>query len=124
VVETFLKAQSLAGSFGADIGCGNGKYIGVADPAICPDLFYFGCDRSRSLVSIAHGLHPHANLACADILSLPYRSASFDFVLSIAVIHHLNSEDRRLQALSEMTRIARPGARILVFVWALEQKVP
>jgi tRNA (uracil-5-)-methyltransferase TRM9 len=38
-VESFLKGLP-AGSVGFDVGCGNGKYMGVN-----PTLFIVGCDR-------------------------------------------------------------------------------
>jgi ubiquinone/menaquinone biosynthesis C-methylase UbiE len=44
-----------------------------------------------------------------DTLRLPYRSDAFDVVLSIAVLHHLSTKERRLQALSELLRITKPG---------------
>lgn len=42
--------------------------------------------------------------------------------MSIAVLHHISSRDRRLQLLSELTRIVRPGGVILVCAWAIEQE--
>ncbi|KAJ1552993.1 tRNA methyltransferase, has a role in tRNA modification, partial [Cladochytrium tenue] len=44
-----------------------------------------------------------------------------DFVLSIAVLHHLATPARRAAAVAELLRILRPGGSLLVFVWALEQ---
>lgn len=49
------------------------------------------------------------------------RSDSFDAVISIAVIHHFSTEKRRLMAIAEMARILRPGGKIMIYVWALEQ---
>ncbi|KAJ1339249.1 hypothetical protein BSLG_006386 [Batrachochytrium salamandrivorans] len=57
----------------------------------------------------------------ADNLSLPYRSDVFDFAISIAVIHHFSTPERRKQAIIELLRILKPGGRVLIFVWALEQ---
>lgn len=51
----------------------------------------------------------------------PFRSGIFDFTLSIAVIHHLRTPARRLQAIQEMLRVMRPGAVGLIFVWAFEE---
>jgi SAM-dependent methyltransferase len=44
-----------------------------------------------------------------------------DFTISIAVLHHLSTNERRLQGMRELLRITRPGGRVLVFVWAMEQ---
>jgi tRNA (uracil-5-)-methyltransferase TRM9 len=57
----------------------------------------------------------------------------FDFVISIAVIHHLASPSRRVRAIEELLQLLRdPPASIpedtnniakgLIYVWALEQK--
>ncbi len=45
-----------------------------------------------------------------------------DGVLSIAVLHHISSEERRMGLLSEMAKIMKPGAKGLVTVWASEQE--
>jgi tRNA (uracil-5-)-methyltransferase TRM9 len=58
----------------------------------------------------------------ADGAQLPYRTNSFDVVISIAVVHHFSTEERRLQALKELLRVAKPGGKVLVCVWAHEQK--
>lgn len=63
---------------------------------------------------------PRRSLAQADILALPFHSSSFDAVMSIAVIHHLTTPARRIQALSELCRISRDGGVALVSAWARE----
>ena len=103
-----------AGSLLCDVGCGNGKNLGLA-----PHVFSIGCDRSSQLLGIARG-HGH-EVAQADALTLPYRSNMFDAVISIAVIHHLSTEARRLAALQELVRITAPQGKVLVYVWAVEQ---
>ncbi|KAF9093090.1 tRNA methyltransferase, has a role in tRNA modification [Mortierella sp. AD031] len=113
VVEEFLKTMP-AGYVGADVGCGNGKYIGVNDK-----LFMVGSDRSSNLISIC-GERGHEAMVC-DGLALPYRPQFFDFAISIAVIHHFISPERRVAAIEEILRIVRIGGRVLIFVWALEQ---
>ncbi|KAK5815754.1 S-adenosyl-L-methionine-dependent methyltransferase [Linnemannia elongata] len=113
VVEEFLKTMPV-GYVGADVGCGNGKYIGVNDK-----LFMVGSDRSSNLISICSE-RGHEAMVC-DGLALPYRSQFFDFAISIAVIHHFISPERRVAAIEEILRIVRVGGRVLIFVWALEQ---
>jgi ubiquinone/menaquinone biosynthesis C-methylase UbiE len=44
-----------------------------------------------------------------------------DGALSIAVIHHLSTFERRLSALHEMARVVRRGGRLMIYVWAYEQ---
>ena len=44
-----------------------------------------------------------------------------DAVISIAVIHHFSTKERRIKALSEIFRILKKGGYILIYVWAYEQ---
>lgn len=42
--------------------------------------------------------------------------------MSIAVIHHLSTPERRMKSISEMIRVLKPGGRCLIYVWAKDQK--
>ena len=57
-----------------------------------------------------------------DNLSLPYKDDSFDAVMSIAVIHHIATTERRVRAIRELARILRVGGRIIISVWSMEQR--
>ncbi|CAI7649047.1 unnamed protein product [Penicillium glandicola] len=121
IVERFLK--SLApGAVGLDVGCGNGKNLMVNR-----DVFIIASDRSENLARIALQHQPHSTVV-ADILELPHRDASFDFAISIAVVHHLSTPARRVQAVAEILRTVKHGSetqeggKILIYAWALEQK--
>lgn len=116
IVEAFLRGQA-AGSIGLDVGGGNGKYLRVNG-----DVFMVGSDRSTNLTAIAARQQPHGAVV-ADNLSLPHQRARFDFAISIAVVHHLSTAARRVQAVRAVLETLRPGAgRALLYVWALEQK--
>ncbi|GAD97327.1 conserved hypothetical protein [Paecilomyces variotii No. 5] len=121
VVERFLKEQT-PGSIGLDIGCGNGKYLTVN-----PDVFIVASDRSEALARIATKHEPHSTIL-ADILDLPHPYSRFDFAISIAVIHHLSTPERRVRAIAEILETLKPatdnskGGTALVYVWALEQR--
>jgi tRNA (uracil-5-)-methyltransferase TRM9 len=115
IIERFLK-DLPEGSVGLDIGCGNGKYLTVN-----PDIFILGSDRSSKLVAIASRHQPHSVLV-SDILDLPHPQAGFDFAISIAVVHHLSTTERRVEAIRSILEHLKPGAKALVFVWALEQE--
>ncbi|XP_078513159.1 tRNA (carboxymethyluridine(34)-5-O)-methyltransferase ALKBH8 isoform X2 [Lissotriton helveticus] len=110
----FLKGLPK-GSLVADIGCGNGKYLGLVK-----ELYMVGCDRSKNLVDICSEKNFEA-FVC-DALSVPLRSFLFDAVISIAVIHHFSTEERRLASISELVRLLKPGGKALIYVWAMEQE--
>ncbi|TKA22215.1 hypothetical protein B0A50_08327 [Salinomyces thailandicus] len=126
IIERFLQALS-PGSVGLDVGCGNGKYL-----AVNPNIYIVGSDRSTNLVHIARRHQPHTALV-ADILDLPHGNKTFDFAISIAVIHHLSTPERRREAITSVLRTLRTDGfkgegngegkgRALLYVWALEQE--
>lgn len=98
-----------------DVGCGNGKYLHGR-----PDIFKVGCDRSFGLTDVCHGRGFEVLLA--DCLRIPYKNDSLDAVISIAVIHHLSTIDRRKQSIEEIIRVLKPGGQCLIYVWAKDQK--
>ncbi|GBP50229.1 Probable tRNA methyltransferase 9B [Eumeta japonica] len=57
-----------------------------------------------------------------DNLCLPFRDESFDAVLSVAVIHHFATAERRARTLRELARVTRIGGRLLLTVWAMEHE--
>lgn len=63
-----------------------------------------------------------ADVAVADGMKLPYASQRFDAVLCIAVLHHITSPARRIEMLTELLRVLRPGGKALVTAWATEQE--
>ncbi|MCJ1403636.1 tRNA methyltransferase, has a role in tRNA modification [Xylographa trunciseda] len=129
IVEQFLRALP-DGSVGIDVGCGNGKYLGVN-----PGIFIVASDRSENLVKIA-SQNGQRSALIADSLSLPHRNSSLDFAICIAVVHHLSTALRRVEALRSILRTLRctsppscpspeftaDGGKALIYVWALEQR--
>ncbi|XP_077467622.1 tRNA (carboxymethyluridine(34)-5-O)-methyltransferase alkbh8 isoform X2 [Stigmatopora argus] len=99
----------------ADVGCGNGKYLGVN-----PAVISVGCDRSSALIQICTNRGFQAFVA--DALHVPLRTASCDACISIAVIHHFSTTERRLAAVKELVRLLKPGGHALIYVWAFEQE--
>ena len=126
-VTRFLQAQP-PGSVGLDVGCGNGKYLGAVDSSAA--LHMLASDRSAALARLARAAHHDrhrrgagsCDLLVADSLALPFRPAAADFAICVAVLHHLSTRPRRTGALAALLACVRPAGRVLVYVWALEQK--
>lgn len=78
-----------------------------------------GSDTCAQFVTIAR--EKQHEVCVSDNQRLPYRDGCFDAVISVGVIHHFASPKRRLRALQELARILRPGGRMLVYAWAVEQ---
>jgi len=62
------------------------------------------------------------NVLVCDNLYLPFREQSFDAVISVSVIHHFTTPSRRAKAIRELSRVLRPGGKVMIYVWAMEQK--
>lgn len=113
-VENFIKSLD-DGALLLDVGCGNGKYLGVNEKVV-----KFGCDRSESLLQICY--ERRFNVFKCDCLQLPFRDDTVDACISIAVVHHLATIERRTKAIREMIRVLVPGGRVLIYVWAKDQQ--
>lgn len=123
-VAEFLRSFQT-GSVLLDIGCGNGKYLQCNNNALT-----IGCDRSSGLINAClerakiineDGTNLPNAFRC-DCLHIPVRSQAVDACISIAVIHHLATAERRLAAIREMARLLRSGGRALIYVWAKDQR--
>lgn len=115
IVTKFLNEQPI-GSIGIDVGCGNGKYLNVN-----PNIFIIGSDRSDGLIKCAHEINGQYNVLVADGMCLPHRDNTFDFAISIAVVHHWSTRERRVQAINHILNKVKSGSQILIYCWALEQ---
>lgn len=111
-VENFLQGLDQT-SLVLDIGCGNGKYL-VSNP-----VTRIGTDRTQNLLEIC--ANRGFSVFRADCISLPIKNGVFDAAISIAVIHHFSTPDRRVKALSEILRVLAVGGKALIYVWAKEQ---
>ncbi|KAJ0085366.1 hypothetical protein Patl1_08462 [Pistacia atlantica] len=113
-VATFLNSLP-SGSLVLDAGCGNGKYFGLN-----PNCFFLGCDISPPLIKIC--VDRGHEVLVADAVNLPYRTGYGDAAISIAVLHHLSTENRRKKAIEELVRVVKKGGLVLITVWAVEQE--
>lgn len=113
-IEEFSKLF-LKGSLIADIGCGNGRNCKLRD-----DCIFHGYDNCEGFVNIC--LKQGITCKKSNILNIDCCDNNYDYTMCIAVIHHLSTEERRIQAIKELLRITKPGGEILIYVWAKEQK--
>ncbi|XP_063165873.1 probable tRNA methyltransferase 9B [Candoia aspera] len=113
-VRQFLLEQK-PGSLIADIGCGTGKYLDVNHL-----VYNLGCDYCGPLTEIARD--KGCEVMICDNLHLPFRDLCFNAIISVGVIHHFSTKQRRIQAIQEMVRVLVPGGQMMIYVWAMEQK--
>lgn len=110
-----------AGDLVLDVGCGHGRH---ARPLALTGHRVVGIDLSRRLLSIAKASAASSrelrtvDWVGGDATTLPFSEGTFDAVLSVAVVHHLPSNDDRIRGLEEMRRVLRPGGRAFISVWS------
>jgi tRNA (uracil-5-)-methyltransferase TRM9 len=97
-----------------DAGCGNGKNMMYRS-----DLVMKGIDFCPKFVNICEGRG--LDVTQANILTIPYADDTFDYVISTAVIHHLDSASRRMNAINECIRVCKPNGKVYITLWAFEQ---
>ncbi len=95
-----------------DIGCGAGAFLRlVADRGARP----YGLDASETLVELAGKRVPEADLRVGEMEALPYEDDTFDLVTGF---NSFFFADDIVAALREAGRVAKPGAAVVIQVWA------
>lgn len=102
----------------ADVGTGNGKYL-----AYRKDIIVIGNDMCDSLLNIIKNKDNEAQVLRADALHLPYKTSSFDALISIAVFHHVSTYEGRCRFIEEIINVLKPKGKALITVWAREQSI-
>lgn len=91
-----------------EAGCGIGMYASQIRRRYTPFVEAFDIEFERVKQAVEDT--PHALISAAEYL--PYRSDTFDTIISNEVIEHV-ADDR--MAAREMVRILKPGGRIVMF---------
>jgi 2-polyprenyl-3-methyl-5-hydroxy-6-metoxy-1,4-benzoquinol methylase/uncharacterized membrane protein YbhN (UPF0104 family) len=100
------------GRRGLDVGCGQGWYV-ARMRGLGFDVD--GIDASSAQVALARRNVTHSGAVReGSALQIPAADASYDFVYSINVLHHLASVGEQRAAFVELLRVLRPGG--LVFL--------
>lgn len=97
-----------------EVGCGNGKNMLYRN-----DLQVYGIDISDEQVLICK--EKELNVEKSNMTKLSFSDSEFDSILCIATYHHLDNNEERAQALSEMYRVLKKNGRVMICVWAMEQ---
>ncbi len=96
-----------------DMGCGLGRHsVCMAEEGfsvVATDISPRAVAATRRALS-AKGLE--ADVACADMTSIPFPDEHFDGVLSIGVLEH-GTRSTMEQAVAEVLRVLRPGGLLL-----------
>ncbi len=95
-----------------DLGCSTGYLLEDLRRAI-PDASLIGVDLVASGLRKAHEHVPDAKLLQADACALPLESSSLDAAVSANLLEHVPDDT---QALCEVFRVLKPGARAVIVV--------
>jgi SAM-dependent methyltransferase len=101
----------LRGSRLLDYGCGPGRWVPFFQRWDCQ---YSGVDLVEPMVTLARTPWPGADIRRLEGERIPYDAATFDVVVSIAVLHH-NGYPAQERILAELRRVLKPGGYLLLF---------
>lgn len=100
-----------------NLGCGHG-------PDFLPfksGFELYGVDFSSVMFELARKYAEKfdltLNLVLADVSRLPFSDESFDWAISVATYHHLESREARERAFTELRRVLKPGGEAFITVW-------
>jgi SAM-dependent methyltransferase len=107
-------AEPQPGETAIDIGCGTGRALPVLEAAIGPTGRVIGLDLTPGMLAEAckKGRKRHADLVLGDARRLPMAGAVADVLFAAGSIQHLPDP---LGGLMELARVARTGARLVLF---------
>lgn len=94
-----------------EIGCGNGKNMIYNEK-----LIMIGCDISEPFINICQ--EKGLNVFKSDQRKIEKPDSSFDYILSIAVLHHLEKANDRQIAIDEIVRLLKREGKAIVQVWS------
>jgi ubiquinone/menaquinone biosynthesis C-methylase UbiE len=106
-----------------DLACGTGT-LAIQVKQARPGASVQGLDGDPAILERARAKAEKAGAAVEFVeglsTELPYEADSFDVALSTLFFHHLADEDKRRSA-SELSRVLRPGGRVVVADWGRPQ---
>ena len=103
--------EPLAGKNLLDAGCGTGLVIRLAADR---GAVTSGLDASATLLEVARGRTPGADLRTGDIEALPYDDGAFDIVTAFNSIQYATDP---AAAVAELARVCGAGGRVAIGVW-------
>ncbi|MEV6345485.1 class I SAM-dependent methyltransferase [Actinoplanes sp. NPDC051851] len=108
------ESDLLTGGVAVDVGCGTGRALPALRDAVGPAGTVFGVDHTPQMLATARDRAREcgAMLLQADARHLPFAPGSVDAIFAAGLINHLPSA---ASGLRELARIARTGARLVLF---------
>jgi len=114
-------ARVGAGQKVLDVACGTGVLAGVASHCVGATGRVVGLDCNDGMLAVARRRAPQIEWRQGRAEALPFASDSFDAVMSQFGLMFF--DDRRA-AIREMSRVLRPGGRLVLAVWDTLENTP
>jgi ubiquinone/menaquinone biosynthesis C-methylase UbiE len=116
-VQEFLKTKK--GNI-LDLGCGTGRNLAKIQGTI------YAMDFSEKMLKHAKEYSKKnkikAEFVKASADSLPFKEDFFDSAIFIAVLHCIETKEKREKTLKELLRVLKPNSEALISVWDYNQK--
>jgi len=98
-----------------ELGCGNGKNIyDIKDQSIgvdiCPEFCKICRDKGINVIE-------------SNILNVDFPEESFDYILCIAVIHHIKEEADKIKLLNIIKKILKTNGKALITGWTTQESM-
>ena len=107
-----LDKMDITPSCTLDLPCGTGRFLNYAD---------HGCDASENMLKAAAERWEDKELICSDARNLPYEDATFDTVITMHLLMHLD-ETTIQEIMKEVHRVLRPNGRWIVDLPSLKRR--
>ncbi|MFH1478210.1 MAG: methyltransferase domain-containing protein [Candidatus Omnitrophota bacterium] len=119
-LEGMIKPHSLErfnGKLGLDAGCGGGRHV-VKCAKYASNII--GIDLSKAVEESNRKVQKlnNAHILQADILSLPFKKETFDFIYSLGVLHHLPEPRKGFEYLVDLLK--KDGD---IYVWVYKKSL-
>jgi arsenite methyltransferase len=100
-----------AGEHVLDVGSGNGIFAREMLEVLSKSGYVCGVDSAEPMVRMAKALCPGGEFFLGDATDLPIEDVSFDVVTASQLLCFVTDADK---ALSEMSRVLKPGGRLVI----------
>lgn len=100
----FLKRHTILKGNNLNLGCGTGRFM---------EFCSHGFDISKNMISEAKRKFPNKEFNSGNAIYTAYDSNSFDTIICLHVIMHLNKEESN-KIIREALRILKPGGHLII----------
>ena len=100
-----------------EVGCGNGKNMTYLKKHTNSDII--GIDTCKNFIDLCQKIN--LNALYANSTSLPFLDDQFDYLICIAMFHHLLTDEDRDKSMNEIVRVMKQNAFGMITCWSTVQ---